>query len=781
MIDSRKVVTATFLLVSTAPMADRVNAEEPAASSEVELTEVIVTARKRDEKLLDVPVPVTALSADTLETTQSVRIEDYLNLVPGAAFDTLRPGQTSISFRGINNAGSNASVVTYVDNTPFTSSTTAANGTYVTPNLDRSDIAQIEVLRGPQGTLYGANAVGGVLKYVTIKPDPNKFFGSAEITGEDVQHGGKGGAIRGAVNLPLLADTLGLRISAYTRDDPGYVSDPNLGLKNINQDHVSGGRIALQWTPTDSLTVAVSALNQVNHTSGASNVDYDPFTVRPLTGDLSQTRYLSIQPLDSRYGIFNLDVNWNSPYANIVSSTSYSTQRNNSNQDNTPLYTGLLAEAIAPGLGLDNPNDVQLDKFSQELRVSSLGQGPLEWQVGAYYTVEKSNFYQSDNAFVAATGQYLPPEAFPYSPALFFATLSEDYIEYSGFANADYHFTPQLDLGLGARYSKDTNRFGLYGGGLLVTPDEGGAPESTLTRAREHAITWSVTPRYKINETQMLYARVATGYRPGGPNALSPVAVAAGAPALFLADHLTNYEIGHKASFFDGTVTSDVSIYYIRWKDVQLPITIGGISFEGNGGRAHSQGVETAFSWRPIPHLTFSSNLSYNTNRLDSDQQSQTNPALSNAGNPLPGTPKFRGALLGDYDWQLTGTMKAFVGATFFFTTARPNIYAVGYSPTGANNQGSIPNYGVIPIYNDAGGVIGDANDSLPGYRTLDLRAGLQRSAVTLELYVKNATDARPFSEYAGFNNLGGNNLSTQWSAVVLQPRTFGVSLGYKF
>ena len=783
MVHNRKLIgLATMLFVcSCIQNVYGAGSDEAPSASNQGMAEIVVTARKREEKLLEVPVPVTAVSQATMEVTQSVRIEDYLQLVPGATFDTLRAGQTSISFRGINNGGANASVVTYVDNTPFTSSTTAANGTYVTPNLDRSDIAQVEVLRGPQGTLYGANAVGGVLKYVTVKPDPNRFFGSAEIAGEDVAHGGNGGAIRGAVNLPLIADKLAFRISAYTRDDAGYISDPSLGQKNINEDHVSGGRAALLWNVIDSLTVNLSALNQVNHASGTDFVDYDPFTLRPIAGDLTQTRFLRTQFFDSDYWIYNLDIKWNSPFADIISSTSYSTQLNASNQDNTSFYGPLIEQVLGPGLGIDNPNVVHLSKFSQEFRISSNGAGSLEWQAGGFYTVEKSTFDQSDNIFAADTGQYVPADTFPFAPALFLAKLYENYIEYSEFANADYHFTPQFDLAVGARYSKDTNRFGADGSGLLLNPDEGGAPIVERSRAREHALTWSVNPRYKLNDDQMIYARIATGYRPGGPNALSPTAVAAGAPAFFLADHLTNYEIGHKASLFGGAVTTDVSVYYIKWKDVQLPITIGGISFEGNGGAAHSQGVETAFTWRPIDHLNLSTNLTYNKNRLDSDQQSQTNPSLSNAGNPLPGTPKFRGALIADYDWQLTGDMRAFVGGTFFFTTARPNIFAVGYSPTGANNSGSIPNFGNIPIYDGGGAVIDQANDSLPAYRTLDLRAGVERSPLSFEAFVKNVNDSRGFTEYAGANNLGGNNLSTQWTAVVLRPRTIGISLGYKF
>lgn len=783
MVHKRKIIGLAMILLVSSRMQSVYGAgnDDALSASNQALTEIVVTARKREEKLLEVPVPVTAISQATLEVTQSVRIEDYLELVPGVTFDTLRAGQTSISFRGINNGGANASVVTYVDNTPFTSSTVAANGTYVTPNLDRSDIAQVEVLRGPQGTLYGANAVGGVLKYVTVKPDPNHFFGNAEITGEDVAHGGNGGAIRGAVNLPLIADKLAFRISAYTRDDAGYISDPSLGQKNINEDHVSGGRAAMLWNVIDSLTVNLSALNQVNHDNGTDFVDYDPFTLRPITGDLTQTRFLRTQFFHSDYWIYNLDIHWNSPFADIISSTSYSTQVNASNQDNTLLYGALIDQILGPGLGIDNPNIVHLSKFSQEFRISSNGAESLEWQVGGFYTAEKSTFDQSDNVFVVDTGQYVPPDSFPVAPALFLATLDENYIEYSGFANADYHFTPKFDLAVGARYSKDSNKFGVVGSGLLLNPDQGGAPIVEQSRAEEHALTWSVNPRYKLGDNQIIYARIATGYRPGGPNALSPTAIAAGAPAVFLPDHLTNYEIGHKASLFDGAVTTDVSVYYIKWKDVQLPITIGGISFEGNGGSAHSQGIETAFTWRPIEHLNLSANLTYNKNRLDSDQQSQTNPSLSNAGNPLPGTPKFRGALTADYDWQLASDIRAFVGGTFFFTTARPNVFAVGYSPTGANNSGSIPNFGNIPIYDDSGTVIGQANTSLPAYRTLDLRAGVERGPLSFAAFVKNVNDSRGFTEYAGANNLGGNNLSTQWTAVVLRPRTIGFSLGYKF
>jgi len=735
------------------------------------LQEVVVTARKRDEKLLEVPAPVSAISAAALELTHAVRLEDYLTQVPGVAFDQARAGQTKVSFRGINAGDGNATVVTYIDNIPLTPSGPNANSGYITPDIDASDLAQVEVDRGPQGTLYGANAIGGVLKYVTIKPDPNNFNGRVEVSGESVTHGGMGGSVRGAVNLPLITDKLALRVSAFDRKDPGYIDDPFLKLKDVNDVHVSGGRAALLWNASDVFTVNMSGMVQLTRTHGDDYVDYDPLTGRTLYGDLTHHRYLRDEWFSSRNAVYNADLQWDLKWAKLLSSTSYSTLVNGGDLDVTNAYGPLLSGLLGrPDTGFDNPLVVHANKITEELRLTSTGQNSLDWQVGAFYTRERTQYDQSANLFDIPTQAYVTD----FGP-MFQGYHHNRYAEYSAFGNIDYHFTPQFDVAVGGRYSKDDQKLHSFFQGAIFGPTVDFASED-----HEHATTWAVNPRYKLNEDQMIYARVATGYRPGGSGLLIPQAVAAGLSPTFKPDHLTSYETGWKASLFDRRVTVDVSLYYIHWTDVQEAITLGSFTFGGNGGEAHSQGVETSLTWEPMKGLNLTANVTYNTNRLDKDDSGD--PDLSQAGNRLPGTAKISGNFSADYNWDITDNTKGFVGASVFATTARPNSLILGYDPTKAGGVGPMPNFGAAPIYDpNTNALIGYTSTKLPGYTTLDLRAGVEHGPWTVSAYVKNLTDVRAYSEAAGLNNYQFANYSNQWTAVVLRPRTVGVSLARKF
>jgi iron complex outermembrane recepter protein len=735
------------------------------------LEEVVVTARKREEKLLDVPSPVSAISAEQLQVTQAVRLEDYLTQVPGVTFDDQRAGQTKVTFRGINAGDSDATVVTYVDNAPLTPSAPNANSAYVTPSFDPSDLAQIEVDRGPQGTLYGANAIGGVLKYVTVKPDPNTFSGRFEVSGESADNGGLGGTVRGAVNVPLISDTLGLRVSGFTRKDPGYIDDPLLGLKDVNSNRVYGGRAALRWIVNSDVTVDLSSMIQLMRNDGNDNVDINPLTGQPQYGGLTHERSWRNEFFSSRNAIYNADVQWDLHWATLISSTSFSTLSNGADNDVSPAYTSLLEGALGvTGIGLDNPLEVHGKQVTEELRLTSSGKDKFEWQVGGFFTHDQTKYDQSANLFNVATQTYDND----FGP-MFQGYLRNQYIERSGFGNVDYHFTDQFDLGLGARYSADSQKLDSFFQGLIFGPTA-----DVQNVESEHALTWSVDPRFKINEDEMVYARVATGYRPGGVTFLIPSATAAGLSPTFKPDHLTNYEIGWKSAMFDRRFTVDISVYYIRWTDVQENITLGPFTYGANAGLAHSQGVETAFTWAPLAGLNLTANLTYNDNRLDAD--AQTNPDLSQAGNRLPDTPKFNGNFAADYKWAVTPQLNAFAGGSVFFTTARPSGLALAYNPNNASGEGAMNNFGLAQLYNPTTGApAGFVNTAMPGYTTIDLHAGVERGPWSVEAFVKNLTDRHAFTEYSGLNNASYGNLASIWTATMLPPRIVGLSLVRKF
>jgi outer membrane receptor protein involved in Fe transport len=394
----------------------------------------------------------------------------------------------------------------------------------------------------------------------------------------------------------------------------------------------------------------------------------------------------------------------------------------------------------------------------------------LEWQVGGYYTRARTESDQGANLFDTNTQAYITTFGTPL-----FGYLKNQYVEHSVFGDVDYHVTPQFDVALGLRYSTDDQKLDSYFEGLLFGPTV-----DSQTYDTEHALTWAVNPRYKISEDHMVYARVATGYRPGGADLVLPGAIAAGLSPTFKHDQVISYETGWKASLFDRRVTADVSVYYIRWTDLQELVTLGDFSYTANGGYAHSQGVETAFTWSPMTGLSLAANITYNDNRLDNDPQN--NPDLSEAGNRLPTTPRFSANFSADYNWTVTPNTKTFVGASVFFTSARPNELNIGYDPNHASGEGAMPNFGLAPIYNpNTNAIVGYAQMALPGYTTLDLRAGLEHGPWTVEAYAKNVTDVRAYSELGALNSPSYSNYASEWAATVLRPRTIGLSLARKF
>ena len=281
----------------TAPLSGR---DAPAASAS-QVGEVVVTAQKREQRLLDTPVPVTALLPQTLQRLDAVSFEDYLARVPGFAAISGREGETQLILRGITTGEQpNSTVGTYVDDTPYGSSSVFANGGVLTPDFDPSDLQRIEVLRGPQGTLYGANTLGGLLKFVTTPPDPTGYHARVEADADDVDHGGDGYGLRGMVNIPIVSDKLALRANIFDRDDPGYIDNPVLGRHDLNATRVYGGRVSLLWNATDKLSIRLTASSQNVKSTGTPDEDVDDATLAPTVGKYQQDRSTN-EILDNRY------------------------------------------------------------------------------------------------------------------------------------------------------------------------------------------------------------------------------------------------------------------------------------------------------------------------------------------------------------------------------------------------------------------------------------------------------------------------------------------------
>jgi len=702
---------------------------------------VIVTANKRSERSQDVPMAVSVLDDTRLERQNALGFADYAAQVPGLNIISSGAGWTQLVLRGVTSGSRqpNATVGTYIDDMPFGSSTVYAAGSVLTPDIDPGDLQRIEVLRGPQGTLYGSNTLGGLLKFVTTPPDTTQASARAGFSTSHVDGGGSGYGARASANLPLVADTLGLRVSVYHRDDPGYIRNVVTGRSEIDEAKVSGGRAQLLWTPDDKVSVRFSALAQNLGSDGLANqgIDVDPATLRPVQGWPNQARAAGTGMFKIKYRLYGLTVNADFGWARLVSTTSYGTLRFNENTDITSVYGPVLN----PLFGLDDGGyselqPIALNKATQELRLQSPADRTWEWRAGAFFTREHTTDDQDILGFDARTGA---PIALPtlgsvsVGPAVF--------REWAGYGDLTWHATPRLGILVGARYSSDSTSYTQTSSGLLI------GDAHFTTRGSDHPVTYLFNPSYKFGDDLMAYLRVASGFRPGGPNVGVPPGL--GAPLTFGPDKLVNYELGLKSLLLDRRMSVEADVFYIDWSKVQLTATAGGFSFLGNAGRATRRGAELSWSYRPLAGLTLWANATYTNARLAADTPAGGIYGLK--GDPLPYVPKWSANLGADYNFPLGGGgWSGFVGGNLSYVGAR----ASDFNSTPAPRM------------------------HLSGYNNLDLHAGVNYANWTVEVYAKNLADRRGITAMWP-ETLG--ETSGPYQASYQAPRTIGMSASVEF
>jgi outer membrane receptor protein involved in Fe transport len=764
---------ALFAFAAASPalaQAQQPPPDQKQSATDADQQTIIITAQKRAEPILKIPQSVTVVGGETLERQNARSFEDYLSQVPGLSLEQPTPGVSRLVLRGVNTGGVSSTVAVYVDETPFGSSTGLVNGAILAGDIDTFDMSRIEVLRGPQGTLYGASSLGGVLKFVTNEPKFGAFDLRARTGVEFVEGGGTGFNVNGMVNVPL-GDVAAFRGSLFYRKDAGWIDArpdflyfglPTLSGKNINQSKVWGGRGSLLIKPTDKLSIRLTAISQDIKSHAPSYVEVDPDTLKPIDGEFKQTVFTE-QPNELKYRVYNGTAEYDFGFATLLSSTSFDNEDQTFSTDLTSTFGtefNLIFGPLNPGppfpfpkitdkiLGGFEDQQTNLKKFTQEFRLTSPSNDRFEWLLGGYYTHEDGLIDQLLGATDYAAGERFTD---PVLGNLATAILDSSYKEIAGFANATYHFTDQFDVTAGARLShnKQSSTQSSAGNPIFV-----GAGSLVTNNSSESVFTYSVSPRFEITPTTAIYARVAKGYRPGGPNVVPPQAPA-GVPRTFTADTLTSYEVGLKTDV-GRRVSFDASAYHLVWKNIQLFTQVDNFGVNINGSGAISNGFEASLSWRPLHGLSLGLNGAYIDAHLTADT-----PVLvgGHDGDRLPYVPKTSFSLNGDYEWMLSPSIQAYVGGTLAYTgTQRDNF--------GANT--SVAGFPAIP------------QKHIPDYATVDLRSGVTFGRFSLEAYVKNLTNAKGVSSLATLTDqlTGANALpNNAIFAALSRPRTIGLTL----
>jgi iron complex outermembrane recepter protein len=700
------------------------------------LSEIIVTAEKRSERLQDTPVPVSVIDADSLLAANQLRLQDYFTSVPGLMVQSAGRAFQLLSIRGVAPVGGNPTVGITVDDVPYGSSTGIGGG-LVTPDIDPGDLAQVEVLRGPQGTLYGTNSIGGLIKFVTVDPSTEGMSGRLQAGTSTVYNGAElGYSARGSFNLPL-SNTLAVNGSAFTRIDPGFIDDAATGQKGVNEQHASGGRLAALWKPSDSFSLKLAGLIEETKRDGADVIEAEPPSIPPYTlQSLQQSNLRGTGRDDRRIENFSATLNATVGVAKITAITGYNVNRFFDSLDLTYAFGG-LAQQFYQVSGASTTIDSETKKLTQEVRVSIPIGTSLEWLVGGFYTHESTPYALNYPAVNPATGAEVGQILYIDDPST--------YEEYAGFTDLKWQLTERFNIQFGGRETQYNQSYSTVYSGPYIGATPLVFPEAF---AKANAFTFLVTPQFKISQNLMVYARGASGFRAGGPNT---DCVAIGVECQYKSDTTKNYELGIKGSGLNDTLSFDASLYHIDWRNIQLqlvdPTTLQG--YTGNGGRAKSQGLEFSIESKPLSGLTLSGWLALSDAVLtQAIPQGGPGSAYGVAGDRLPYNSRFSGRIAAQQDFPLTSDLTGFVAGAVSYYSAREGLFGT----FGATER-----------------------LTFPAYAQTDLRAGVTYESWMVNLYANNIANKLAFLD--GGAGYGGATFGYQ----VITPRTVGLSVTKRF
>jgi iron complex outermembrane recepter protein len=691
--------------------------------------EIVVTASRREELLSNVGVGITTVGKDELETRSASGLEDFVALLPGVNVQSYgTAGYGVVSIRGISPQTSGATVAVYVDDIPFGGSSALPQNAWYWPDIDPADLERVEVLKGPQGTLYGASSLGGVIKYVTQTPSLTTTEISTAEEINEVQGGSPGTKLRASIATPIIANELALRVSGYYEYLGGYIDDVGIGGNDTNHGDKSGLRATLLYQPLDNLKIRLNAGVQHSAVHGYDTTDDGGPSLQPLYGYFEQKRYTpeSFKVLAQMY---SAEAQWDIRLGRLISASSYSAFDSRQTLDLTP-----DAAFFPPGLvTATNPageiGGYYEDQKTQEIRFTSNRLGTFEFLAGTFYQHEGPEQTTAAYSYDAITPGN--PKAFLGSDANR-GTLDE----YAAFGDGTVYILPQVDLTIGYRYSNIQQQdYKRLAGELYASPGSVDFYPPAANSAQVNQ-TYLGGIRWRITDEVMLYGRAATGYRPGGTRPIPP-----GAPAGFgdtyTSDGVRSYEAGIKVRASGGRLVLSADTYLIDWSKIQTSIYVGAENVSGNAGTARSHGAEFEATYVPIEGLTLGANAAY----TDARYTETSAEADVLAGQRLYYVPTMTRTVYIDYNLPLDSAWKPQIGAEYDYRSSQ----------------------------------LDETGVTLPAYTTFGVHAEIQFDKQALRFYAKNLTNER------GIVGSEGYGAGAPYEVVYAQPRTFGLIYSQRF
>lgn len=692
------------------------SAAEDQQNDSYSLEEVVVTAQKRRETLQDIPLAISAVNAEALERSGSRSFNDYIRSVPGVSFVDRGPTENKLVIRGVSDgpfAPTAPTTGVYIDETPVTEPNRNAD-------LNMFDVERVEVLRGPQGTLYGAGSMGGTVRVILNKPAVDAFAASADTTFASTRHGDESYAVNGMVNVPIVTDKFAVRAVAYSREDGGFIDDVARGIEDVNKATVEGGRVLARLVATDNLTVQAGVTYQKIDADGRPQEDL-------ALGDLQQRRIFA-EHLDSTFELYNLQIDYDFGVASLVSSTSYYDKDAFNSVDYSDFLSAAVGLPVVLPFGIENDNG--FENLVQEVRLVSSDEQRLRWIIGGFYSDQDSSARQ----FVGSGELGLPLPIFD-------ATTNSSTRETALFGELSFDFTDRLRGTVGARWFDVSQDYG-----VTQAPSLQGGSSIPETDASDSDVNLKFHLAYEISPDNRVYAQAAQGYRIGGinPPAGPQCPAAAGS---YGPDTLWNYELGSKNTLLDRRLQLNAAVYYIEWSDMQVAQTfLCGSRAVQNAGKSTSQGVEVELRIAPVKSLEIASSLSYSDTELE--QVAAGVPYIE--GSQLPGVPEWSGSVAAQYSFPVA-SLGGYV---------RLDWQYVGNS---------------ISDFDDTSTLASIESYAQASYSIAGLRVGVQADRWEVALFLNNAFDEKA---YTFVRDLAVPGVLT---STVNRPQTAGVNLKARF
>ena len=772
-------VQGLALLVLTSQLA--LAADDSSKTPSASLEEIVVTAARREETLGKVPISVMAFTQKALDQNTVRTMDDIAKLTPGVFFSRASDASGSvanIAIRGISSdAGSGATGV-YIDDVPIQSRASYSGvGSSVWPEI--FDLERVEILRGPQGTLFGAGSEGGTVRLITPQPSADKFDAYARAEQSFTRGGDPSQEAGAAVNVPLVEGKLGMRLTLSYRHDGGYVNRMDYITGNVLQTgsnfaDTGTARVAFVYKPNDALTITPSYYWQDQYVNDSS-VFWLPLT---RAGDDSFNRSSNIRNTShDRFSLPSLKVEWAFPGAMLTSSTSFFDRNQPSIQDLAAFESYLWVGQPPPaGMYAPSDDDIHQRNFTQEIRLQSTNaDARVSWLVGAFYQRARQHLHQRvQDTFLPGLfdqyagdgptfeeifgGMYLGKYTVVIDP---FNTVDK---QLAGFAQADVKITDKLKATLGLRYAKIDSWADSFYAGPIVGP-----PQEATGSTSEKPLTPKLGISYQINDGTMVYASATKGYRAGGYN--NPVPINCGddltnlglteRPPTFSSDTLWSYEIGSKSRSFEDRLSIDASAYVIKWKNIQSTYNLPtcGFSVTINAGDATSRGFELALQSRPIPSIDLGLALGY-------VHAAYTKDAFLRP--PLPGQ-NFQPAVASGDRIPVNPWSAAFQGQWSFPLFEHSAYFRLNYNySAGLDHDLSVQNPRTAGFDPDIPG--------LPAMNDLSIKLGMHLGPVDAALFVNNLNNQHPLLNV----NHAGRGVPL-FTAATVRPRTIGVTATYRY